>query len=247
LGSGLKELDQLLGGGIERGTSTLLMGAAGTGKSTIAAQFAATAAQRGETAALFLFDESLNTLLKRTSGLGIELEPYIERKRILIHQVDPAELSPGQFAPLVRQTVQRHNLSVIVIDSLNGYLNAMPNERFLVIQLHELLTFLGQAGVASLLVTAQQGLIGNAMTAPVDASYLADAVILMRYFEAMGEVRQALSVLKKRASVHERTIREFRMSNGRIEVGSPLKEFRGVLTGVPTYQGDGVGLGSQSS
>jgi len=246
LGSGLKELDQLLGGGIERGTSTLLMGAAGTGKSTIAAQFAAKAAQRGETAAMFLFDESLNTLLKRTSGLGIELRPHIESGRILIHQVDPAELSPGQFVHLVRQTVQRHNLSVVVIDSLNGYLNAMPNERFLVIQLHELLTYLGQAGVASLLITAQQGLIGNSMTSPVDASYLADTVILMRYFEAMGEVRQALSVLKKRASVHERTIREFRMAHGRIEVGSPLKEFRGVLTGVPTYDGNRSSLGSKS-
>jgi circadian clock protein KaiC len=246
LSSGLPQFDSLLGGGIERGTSTLLMGAAGTGKSTIAAQLSVAAAQRGEIAAIFLFDESLSTVLKRTSGLGIHLQPFIDQQKLIVQQVDPAELTPGQFVHLVRETVLRNNLSVLVIDSLNGYLNAMPNERFLVIQLHELLTFLGQAGVASILIAAQQGLIGNSMQSPIDASYLADSVILLRYFEAMGEVRQAISVLKKRTGPHERTIREFRMTHGRIDVGPQLNEFRGVLTGVPNYRGDGVSLGGRS-
>ncbi len=241
LASGVVEIDALLGGGIERGTSTLIVGAAGTGKSTLASQFVAAAADRGQRSAMFVFDEGLNTLLSRCSGLGIDLRPHIEAGRVAIQQVDPAELSPGELIHAIRRAVEG-GVSVVVIDSLNGYLNAMPGEKYLIVQLHELLTYLGQAGVATLLVSAHQGLIGTAMQAAVDASYLADAVVLMRYFEAKGEVRQAVSVIKKRGGAHERTIREFKMADGRIRVGAPLKDFRGVLTGVPVFEGaDGTG------
>lgn len=237
LASGLTELDALLGGGIERGTSTLIVGAAGTGKSSIAAQFVAAAAARGQNSALFIFDESVTTLLNRAAGLGIDLRPHVAGGRVSIQQVDPAELSPGELTQSIRRAVEDRGAAVVVIDSLNGYLNAMPEERYLIAQLHELLTYLGQAGVATVLVSAHQGLIGTQMTAVVDASYLADAVVLMRYFEARGEVRQAISVVKKRAGPHERAIREFTMEGGRMRVGAPLKEFRGVLTGVPVFEG----------
>jgi circadian clock protein KaiC len=236
LPSGIREIDSLLGGGLESGTSTLIVGAAGTGKSTLAAQFAAAAAGRGEHAAIFTFDESIHTLLTRTSGMGIDLENAFRAGKVTIQQVDPAELSPGEFSHAIRQAVEKDHAKVVIIDSLNGYLNAMPGERNLIIQLHELLTYLGQAGVATMLIGAHHGLIGSNMTAPVDASYLADSVILMRYFEAQGEVRQAISVLKKRGGMHERTIRELRMSSTGIAVGEPLREFRGVLTGVPSYE-----------
>ena len=237
LPSGLAELDTLLGGGIERGTSTLIVGAAGTGKSSLAAQFVSAAAARGQSATLFIFDESINTLLSRCAGLGIDLRAHLDSGRVVVHQVDPANLSPGEFAHAIRRAVERDSASVVVIDSLNGYLNAMPGEKFLIIQLHEILTYLGNAGVATLVIGAHQGLIGAQMITPVDASYLADAVILMRYFEARGEVRQAISVIKKRGGAHERTIREFQMANGRIRVGEPLREFRGILTGVPIFEG----------
>jgi circadian clock protein KaiC len=237
LASGLAEMDILLGGGIERGTSTLIVGAAGTGKSSLAAQFVAAAAARGQSSALFIFDESTNTLLTRAAGLGIDLRPYVDDGRVTLQQVDPAELSPGEFAHAIRRAVERQRASIVVIDSLNGYLNAMPEERFLIIQLHELLTYLGQAGVATILIGAHQGLIGGQMITPVDASYLADAVILMRYYETRGEVRQAISVVKKRGGAHERSIRDFRLESGRISVGAPLRDFRGVLTGVPIYEG----------
>jgi len=237
LSSGITDLDHLLGGGIERGTSTLIVGAAGTGKSSLAAQFVAAAADREQNSALFIFDESKHTLLTRAAGLGIELEKHVQAGRVSVQQVDPAELSPGEFTHAIQRAVEERQAKVIVIDSLNGYLNAMPEERFLVIQLHELLTYLGQKGVASLLIGAHQGLIGSPMNTPVDASYLADAVILLRYFEAFGEVRQAISVVKKRGGSHERTIREFRLQPGGIIVGKPLREFRGVLTGVPAFRG----------
>jgi circadian clock protein KaiC len=233
LTSGILELDKLLGGGMERGTSTLLAGAAGTGKSTIAAQFVHSAAERGEYAAMFLFDEGINTLLSRAEGLGIGLQSYLEAKQISIQQVDPAELSPGELIHAIRMAVERDHAKIVVIDSLNGYLNAMPGEKYLAVQLHELLMYLGQNGVTTILVGAHQGMIGGNMVTPVDASYLADAVILLRYFESRGEVRQAISVMKKRGGEHERSIREFRLQQGRIQVGEPLKEFRGVLTGVP--------------
>jgi len=233
LQSGIPALDALLGGGLERGTSTLIVGAAGTGKSTMAAQFAAAAANRGQHAAMFIFDESTETLMTRAEALGIPLRKHFSDGQITIQPVDPAELSPGEFVHRIRVAVERNAASVVVIDSLNGYLNAMPGERFLTIQLHELLMYLGHQGVATILIGAHQGLIGAAMNTPVDASYLADAVILLRYFEARGEVRQAISIVKKRGSEHERTIREFRMTGGRIEVGEPLRDFRGVLSGTP--------------
>jgi circadian clock protein KaiC len=240
LASGIAEIDTLLGGGIERGTSTLIVGAAGTGKSTLAAQFAAAAAARGEHVAMFMFDEGIHTMLSRCNGVGIDLARHIDDGRVSLQQVDPAELSPGEFVQAIQQSVEKRQASIVVIDSLNGYLNAMPEERFLVIQLHELLTYLGQAGVATILIGAHQGLVGSQMVTPVEASYLADAVVLMRYFETRGEIRQAISVFKKRGGAHERTIRPFRLTSKGIEVGSPLREFRGVLTGVPTIESEGT-------
>ena len=231
--SGIAEFDELMGGGIEKGTSTLIIGAPGTGKSSIAVQFAIAAAKRGECAALFIFDESKNTLCTRMAGMGLPLDEYLANGKIQIRQVDPAELSPGELVHDVRLAVTRDKVSVVVIDSLNGYLNAMPNERFLIVHLHELLTYLGKHGVATLLVGAQHGLIGSQMQSPVDASYLADAVILMRYFELNGEVCQAISVIKKRGGAHERTIRGFTMNDKGLTVGPALRQFRGILTGVP--------------
>ena len=236
LASGLAPLDALLGGGLETGSSSLISGAPGSGKSSLAAQFVSAAAERGERSAMFIFDESLNTLLSRSDGLGIPLRRHIEQGLVMVQPVDPAELSPGEFAHRVRDVAGSGGASMIVIDSLNGYLNAMPDERFLTIQLHELLSYLGHLGVATLLVGAHAGLVGGAMHSPGDATYLADAVILLRYFEARGEVRQAISIVKKRGGEHERTIREFRLAGGRIEIGKPLREMRGVLTGVPTIE-----------
>jgi circadian clock protein KaiC len=237
LASNIRPLDTLLGGGIEAGTSTLIVGAAGTGKSTLAAQFATAAAGRGQNAALFIFDENPGTLLSRCTSLKIDILAQIDAGRVGIRQVDPAELTPGEFIAAIRTAVEDQHAAIVVIDSLNGYLNAMPEERFLTVQLHELLMYLGQKGVATILIGAHQGLIGSHMSTPVDASYLADAVILLRYFEAKGEVRQAISVVKKRGSMHERTIREFRLAETGIHIGEPLREFRGVLTGVPVYEG----------
>ena len=233
--SGIVEIDQLLGGGLERGTSTLIVGSAGTGKSSLAAQFVAAAAGRGQRSAMFLFDESLKTLLTRTDGLGISLQREYDAGKVHIRQIDPAELTPGEFANAIRREVEEHGASCVVIDSLNGYLNAMPGERYLTIHLHELLMYLSERGVATLLIGAHQGLIGTQMHTPVDASYLADAVIVMRYYEDRGEVKQAISVMKKRGGDHERTIRRFSLEPGGIRVGEPLRELRGVLTGVPVY------------
>jgi circadian clock protein KaiC len=238
LGSGIQGIDALLGGGIEEGTSTLIVGGAGTGKSTLAAQFVSAAAARGQRSVMFLFDESPHTLLSRCAELAIDIAAGRDSGLVSIQQVDPAELSPGEFVHAIREAVEG-GAKILVIDSLNGYLNAMPGERFLTIQLHELLMYLGQQGVATILIGAHQGLIGSQMHATVDASYLADAVVLLRYFEMRGEVRQAISAMKKRGGEHERTIREFRIGAGGIQVGDALREFRGVLTGVPTYEGTG--------
>ena len=234
--SGISSLDMLLGGGIEEGTSTLIIGPAGTGKSTLATQFAVAAAGRGKRSALFVFDENPETLLLRCGAMSIDVTAHIQQDLISIQPVDPAELAPGEFVHGVRTAVA-NGASIIVIDSLNGYLNAMPGERFLTIQLHELLKYLGQQGVATILIGANQGIVGSQMHTPVDASYLADAVILLRYFEARGDVRQAISVVKKRGSQHERTIREYFFDTSGIHVGEPLRQFHGVLTGVPIYDG----------
>jgi len=244
--SGVAELDALLGGGLDRGTSTLILGPAGSGKSSIAAQFAAAAAERGERAASFLFDEGVNTYLSRASGLGREMEEQVEAGHMSLQQIDPAELSPGEFAHFVRRAVDEEGARVVVIDSLNGYLQAMPDERFLTVQMHELLTYLNQQGVVTLLVLAQHGFMGSNMGTPVDVSYLADTVLMLRFFEARGEVRRAVSVVKKRTGYHENTIREMRMSGGGIAVGEPLRDFQGVLTGVPSYSNEPSALGKES-
>ncbi|MES2980158.1 MAG: ATPase domain-containing protein [Pseudomonadota bacterium] len=236
LSSELTELDALLGGGLEEGTSTLISGPPGTGKSSLASQFVAASAERGGTGAMFLFEESTNTLLNRSDGLGLNVRALYERGAISIQQIDPAELSPGEFTALVCAAADQ-GAKVIVIDSINGYLKAMPDERFLTTHLHELLTFLGQRGVVTILVGVQQGMLGTQMSTSVDASYLADNVLMLRYFEFDGEVKQAISVFKKRSSSHERTIRQFSMSSEGMKVGKILQGFRGILTGVPIYEG----------
>jgi circadian clock protein KaiC len=236
--SGVSPLDELLGGGLDRGTSTLILGPAGSGKSSVAVQYAVAAAARGECAAIFTFDESIGTLVARTAALGVDLQSQIDAGRITVQQVDPAEMSPGEFVNAVRLHVEQRKCRIVVIDSLNGYINSMPEERFLTIQLHELLTYLGQKGVTTILVVAQHGLMGSAMQSPVDVSYLADSVILTRYFELKGRVKKAISVVKKRTGTHEETIRELRIGKGGIRVGEPLEHLRGVLTGVPSSDWD---------
>jgi circadian clock protein KaiC len=236
--SGVVELDALLGGGLDPGTSTLLLGPAGSGKSAIATRYVVAAAERGQSSAIFSFDEGLDMLYRRSLGLGMDLPRHVESGRVRVQQVDPAELSPGEFVSVVRESVERSQASIVVIDSLNGYLHAMPEERFLTVQLHELLSFLRQRGVLTLLLMAQHGFVGR-MEGPVDVSYLADTVLMTRFFEASGRVRKALSVLKKRAGRHEDTIREFTLSAAGVQVGQPLSDFRGVLSGVPEYEGRG--------
>jgi circadian clock protein KaiC len=241
LPSGNAQLDGLLGGGLPTGTSTLLLGPAGTGKSTVATQFATAAAARGEPVAMFVFDENIGTFRSRSRKLGLSIEGALENGLITVQQVDPAELSSGEFAAVVRRAAEGRGASrkparMIIVDSLNGYLNAMPEEKFLTAQLHELLSFLGQKGVVTLLTVTQAGMVGN-MASPVDTTYLADNVILFRFFEAAGTVRRALSVVKKRNGYHERTIRELDLNEKGIVIGEPLVNFHGVLTGVPTYVG----------
>jgi circadian clock protein KaiC len=237
IASGIEQLDMMLGGGIDRGTSTLIMGPAGSGKSSMATQYAFAAAKRGEKAAVFIFEESLSSLHHRSKSIAMDLDEFVKKGLIKIHQVDPAQLQPGEFAQLVRMAVERDNISVLVIDSLNGYLNAVPEERFLLLHLHELLTYLGQKQVASILVYAQHGLIGPAMQSAVDVSYLADCVILFRYYEAHGKLNKAISVIKKRSGVHENAIRDFKMSDKGIEVGDALNKYHGVLSGIPSLEG----------
>jgi len=236
LSSGLPELDQLLGGGVEEGTSTLLVGPPGTGKSSLAAQFVVASHARGESAAMFLFEESASNMLHRADGLNLPLRDAMDSGALSVQQIDPAELSPGQFSAAIRAAVTR-GVKMVVIDSLNGYLNAVPDERFLTTYLHELLTYLGQHRVVTILVGVQQGMLGGNMTTAMDASYVADNVLMLRYFELDGEIRQAISVFKKRGSMHERTIRAFSLDSKGIHVGQVLRGFRGLLTGVPTQIG----------
>jgi len=231
--SGVTPLDSLLGGGPERGTSTLLLGPAGSGKSTIAVQYAVAAAERGDHAIICAFDESLRSLETRTAALGIKFKEGTKAGQVTLRQIDPAELSPGEFVDLIRNSVERDNAKVIVIDSLNGYLNSMPDEQFLVNQLHELLSYLGRRGVTTIMVAAQHGLMGSNMISPVDTSYLADSVVLLRFFEHAGKVKKAISVVKKRSGPHEESIRELRFSSKGIELSEPLDQLRGVMTGVP--------------
>ena len=235
--SGLQELDDLLGGGIDTGTSTLLIGPAGAGKSTLALQYAVTAANRGQGAMVLSFDETLATLLGRAASLGMPLQKHLDSGIMLVQQVDPAELSPGAFVTLIRDAVENRAVCLLIIDSLNGLLNAMPGERYFALQLHELLSYLSQLGVATLMTVAQQGVMGIAMNSPVDITYIADTVILFRYFEAGGAIRHAISVQKKRSGMHERSIRELTFRSGRLQIGPALTDFEGVLTGLPTFVG----------
>lgn len=237
IGSGINALDTLLGGGLTRGTSTLITGPAGSGKSSIAAHYAMSAATRGEVASMFVFDESVQTLIERCSGLGFDIRAMVESGRLRLHQVDPAQMTAGQFSHVVQTEAGQNNARLVVIDSLNGYLHSMPGERLLTVHLHELLTYLGQKGVTTLLIMAQHGMVAASTEAPVDTSYLADTVILTRFFESQAEVRQAISVIKKRTGQHERTIREMKLGSCGIMIGEPLREFEGVLTGTPSYVG----------
>ena len=237
MSSGIAGLDQLLGNGIEAGSSTLILGPAGTGKSLIAIVFVVAAIARGEKAALFVFDEELGLLFARMKGLGIDLAAMQASGSLFIDQVDAAELSPGEFAHRVRARVDEDQIKTVVIDSLNGYQAAMPEENSLILHVHELLQYLNRQGAATFMTVAQHGLVGD-MKAPVDVTYLADTVILLRYFEAMGKVRRAMSVIKKRTGPHESTIREFRIGNDGLSIGEPLNGFQGVLRGVPTYLGE---------
>ena len=235
--SGVSNLDSLLGGGLTRGSSTLVMGAAGTGKSTFCTQYALSAAQRGERVAVFSFDESREMWLSRARSMKVPIQEFVDSGQVTIQTIDPGELAPNEFVETVRRTVDDQGAQVVVIDSLNGYLNATPDERYLVAQLHELLAYLSDRVVLTLLVVAQQGLIGTGIESPVEISYLAASVILLRYFEHAGVVRQAISCLKKRYGVHERTIRELRLGEGGIQVGETLNHFHGVLSGMPEYHG----------
>lgn len=237
LSSGLERLDSLLGGGLEEGTSTIISGAPGTGKSSLAAQFVSAALDRGQNAAMFIFEEAATLLVNRTKSINIDLLTPLENGNLIIQQIDPAEMSPGQFAHRVCEAVEQNATRIVVIDSLNGYMNAMPNEHYLAVHLHELLTYLGQKNIITILVGVHHGMIGNIMSSAGETSYLADNVILIRHFEFKGEVRQAISVFKKRAGSHERTIREFSITSQGIRVGHSLREFHGVLTGVPTFEG----------
>src|ERR1700712_1970882 len=239
--SGIAEFDRLLGGGVETGSSTLILGPAGTGKSLAAIVFVVAAIKRGEKAALFVFDEELGLLFARMKGLGIDLEALQRSGDLVIEQVDAAELSPGEFAHRVRQRVDEDHIKTVVIDSLNGYQAAMPDENSLILHVHELLQYLNRQGAATFMTVAQHGLIGD-MKAPVDVTYLADTVILLRYFEALGTVRRALSIIKKRTGMHESTIREYRIGNRGLRIGEPLDGFQGVLRGVPIYVGEGQPL-----
>ncbi|MBV8050414.1 MAG: AAA family ATPase, partial [Acidobacteriaceae bacterium] len=240
--SGIKQLDALVGGGLDRGTSTLLIGPAGCGKTTIALRWLTAAAERGECAAAFVFEETVETLMGRAKGLGMNLQPHIDSGNLKIEHLDPAEMSPGEFIDKVRLCVEEQNARVILIDSLNGFLQSMPGEQYLALHLHELLTFLNHKGVVSLMILAQAGVIGNVQT-PADVSYLADNIMVLRYFEAQGEVRQAISMIKKRSGGHEHTIRELRLGPDHIHVGEPLSGFQGVLTGIPVLMEHGNGNG----
>jgi circadian clock protein KaiC len=235
--SGIEALDALVHGGIERGTSILLLGAAGTGKSSIATQYAMAAAARGEKSVAYLFEETTGTWRARARSLHFDVDQHLAEGRLAIRQIDPAEMSPGRLAASVQHAVEHDQARIVILDSLNGYLQSVPDETHLILHLHELLTYLGQRGVTTFLILTQQGILGPGIETPFDVSYLADAIILLRYFEAAGEVRKAISAVKKRSGGHERTIREFRLDQAGVRVGEPLRDFHGVLTGVPTYEG----------
>jgi circadian clock protein KaiC len=238
------ELNALLGGGVERGSSVLVLGPAGAGKSILALTFVMSAAKRGECSALFVFDEEQGLLLDRAKGLGIDLQALVDNGSLIIEQVDAAELTPGEFTERVRRAIEKKKAKTVVIDSLNGYQSAMPEERQLILHMHELLQYCNRNGTTTFLTVAQHGLMGD-MKSPIDLTYLADTVILLRYFEAFGRVRRAVSVVKKRTSAHEDTIREYRIGAGGVTLGEPLTNFHGVLRGVPTIVGEPAAKGQR--
>ena len=235
--SGIAELDELVGGGIEQGSSTLILGPSGTGKSLLSIHFALAAIERGERVALFVFDEELGLLFERLQAMNIDLAALQDAGKLFIEQVDAAELSPGEFSHRVRICIDEHSVKTVVIDSLNGYQAAMPDENALILHVHELLQYLNRQGASTYLTVAQHGLVGD-MKSPVDVTYLADTVVLLRYFEAMGRVRRAISVIKKRTGAHENTIRELRINGQGLSIGPPLEGFQGVLRGIPTVISD---------
>jgi len=235
--SGVPEIDALLAGGPLRGTCTLLTGPAGAGKTTLALQYVTAACARGERAAIFEFDERIGTMLARSKAMDIDLTPHLEADRVSVLQIDPAEMPPGEFAWRIRDEVENKGARVIVIDSLNGYVSAMPQEKQLVLQMHELLSYLNQQGVTTFLIAPQQGLVGTMGTGQLSVSYMADAVILFRFFEAGGRLRKAISIIKNRGGAHEDTIRELRIDSGGVRVGAPLSDFKGIMTGTPEYVG----------
>ncbi|MDB5396422.1 MAG: circadian clock protein KaiC [Rhodospirillales bacterium] len=241
--TGCKPLDVLLGGGLTPGTNTLLMGPSGVGKTTTAVRCMLTALERGQKCAYYLFDEGLGTLISRSAALGMDIRSYLDSSQLMLLQIDPAELSPGEFAANVRKSVEQSGAEFVAIDSLNAYFQAMPGEKFLVLQMHELLTYLNQQGVLSVLVLGQHGLVGD-MSSEIDLSYLSDTIVLFRFFESQGRVLKAISVVKSRTSAHEQTIREFRLTNDGLEVGEPLTDFEGVLSGVSSYRGNMAMLGA---
>jgi circadian clock protein KaiC len=236
--SGVEALDHLLGGGIERGSSVLIMGTAGVGKSTLATQYAMTMGERGEKAAIFIFDETTRTFRARSQKLGLDLEPGIDAGTVSVRQIDSAEVSPGQFSHMVMRAVDKEGAKLVVIDSISGYLSAMPEERFLFAHLHELLTYLGHRNIVTILTLAQHGLLGERVESPADISYLADTVVLIRYFEALGAIRRAISVVKKRTGPHERYVREMTITDDGVQIGEPLRQFSGVLSGRPSFSGE---------
>ncbi|MEC3949880.1 ATPase domain-containing protein [Sphingobium sp. HWE2-09] len=239
--SGVPELDALFAGGPMRGTSALITGPAGSGKTTIALQYLYSACERGEACTLFEFDERVGTLMTRATAFGLDIGRHVETGCMMIQQIDPAEISPGEFAARVRHQVEERGVRMIVIDSLNGYMAAMPQEQQLLLQMHELLSYLSQRGVVTFLINPQHGLVGT-MTTSLNISYVADSVVLLRFFEAEGRVRKAISILKNRGGVHEDAIREFRIDRNGVRVGEPLTNFRGVLTGTPEYRGAALPL-----
>jgi len=236
ISSGLAELDNLVGGGLDRGTSNLILGPAGSGKSTIALRFALSAAQQGKRVAMYSFEESTTNLLYRANSLKMHIEPYLQSGHLSLRKIDPAELTPGQFTSLVREA-NEGKVDMVVIDSLNGYLHAMPEQQFLMLQLHELFTYLGNRGVVTIMVLSQAGIMGS-MQSPLDLTYLADTVILTRFFESFGKIKKAISVIKKRTTVHEESLRELRIGPGGVIIGKVLNEFSGIFSGIPKFLGN---------
>ncbi|MGI4812687.1 MAG: ATPase domain-containing protein [Janthinobacterium lividum] len=246
ISTGVPELDALLGGGLVPGTNSLLIGPSGVGKTTTATRCVLSALERGEKVAYFLFDETLGTMLARSASLGLDLAPYIDSGLLQLKQIDPAEMSPGQFANRIRVAVEEQEVSMVAIDSLNAYLQAMPGQRHLLLQMHELLSYLNRQGVTTLIILGQHGLIGDIAT-DIDLSYLSDSIVLFKFFEAAAKVLSAISVLKSRTNAHERTVREFQVGVNGVQIGPPLADFDGVLAGLPHYSGSVPMLESQAA